>query len=71
VCELLSVAQVSEKLGLSERRIWGMVAEQLIPAPVRVAKRLRRWRAAELTAWVNQGCPPVADGWQWPVEVNQ
>jgi len=70
VCELLSVAQVSEKLGLSERRIWGMVAEQLIPAPVRVAKRLRRWRAAELSAWVEAGCP-TADGWRWPVEVAQ
>jgi len=68
---LLSVREVSVRLGLSERQIWHMSAGGLLPSPVKVARRLRRWRAAELTAWVNQGCPPVADGWQWPVEVNQ
>lgn len=66
MCELLRVGEVAERLGLSERQVWHMAAAGLMPRPVKVAKRLRRWRAAELTAWVERGCSPVADGWQWP-----
>ena len=66
---LLSVREVSARLGLSERQLWHMAAGGLLPPPVKVARRLRRWRAAELSAWVAAGCP--VDGWRWPAEVTR
>ncbi|MHB1157189.1 MAG: helix-turn-helix transcriptional regulator [Phycisphaerales bacterium] len=54
--ELITVRHVSAILYVSQRTIWNFVTAGKIPPPVSVG-RLKRWRAAEIRAWIAEGCP--------------
>ncbi len=53
---LLRVKQVSERIGLSKSRIYGLVTEGLFPAPVRlnpsVSRSATAWLDAEIDEWI-------------------
>ena len=55
--------EVAALLSCSEAHVWRMNAGGKMPTPVKLL-RLTRWRAAEMTAWINAGCPPRSR-WYW------
>ena len=54
--ELLDVKTVSEILACSTRHVYRMADAGFMPRPVKLGQ-LVRWRRAELTRWLSQGCP--------------
>ncbi|MCC7291373.1 MAG: helix-turn-helix domain-containing protein [Phycisphaerales bacterium] len=58
---LLTVRDVAGVLRISSRQVQKLRASGRIPAPVKLA-RSTRWRADEIQAWVQAGCP-AADEW--------
>ena len=62
--KLLSVAQVSELLGVTTRTVWRMRDYGAIPAPVRMGGSVR-WRSDEIEAWIKANCPHCRKtGWR-------
>ncbi|MBP7748480.1 MAG: helix-turn-helix domain-containing protein [Phycisphaerae bacterium] len=57
--ELADESAVGTLLGVSGRTVARMVDAGRLPAPVRIG-RLKRWRLAEVRAWVAAGCPDAA-----------
>lgn len=60
--QLLSVKDVARTLSLSARSVWKLLSSGRLPQPVRLGRSVR-WRADELTAWMDAGCPP-RDRWE-------
>lgn len=58
--EMLNVQQVAEILGCSPRHVYRLADSGKMPKPVRVGT-LVRWSFDDLAAWINEGCPAVAD----------
>ncbi len=59
--------EVAARLGISSRALWNWVAQELMPPPVLIGRRLRRWRVDEVEAWLTAGCPTMS-AWRWPAE---
>jgi excisionase family DNA binding protein len=59
--ELLAVSEVAEHLRISVRQVWKLNASGSLPSPIRLGRSVR-WRAAELSAWIAEGCP-CRDQW--------
>ena len=53
----LNVREVAERLGCSTRHVERMDSAGKLPAAVRLGGRAKRWRSAEISAWLNAGCP--------------
>ena len=49
---LLTVADVARALAVSTRTVWRLVASGELPQPQKIGKRLRRWRASDIEAYV-------------------
>lgn len=47
---------VSRMLGISRASVWKRHASGRLPLPVRIGRSVR-WRAEEIRAWLNAGCP--------------
>jgi predicted DNA-binding transcriptional regulator AlpA len=56
---LWSAAESAAACGVSQRTWWRLDAAGKVPAAVLIGKS-KRWRADELTRWVEQGCPDRA-----------
>lgn len=57
--ELLSVRDVTALLGgCSARSVYRLCDNGKMPFGIRLGG-MRRWRRAELVAWLDAGCPPV------------
>ena len=54
---LLDAKCAAALCGVSARHWATLGSEGLIPAPVRLGRRVL-WRAEELRAWTRAGCPP-------------
>ena len=54
--ELLSVRELAGKLKVSTRHVWALLSSGRLPKPVRVGRAVR-WRADDVTRWVEMGCP--------------
>ena len=54
--ELLTVKDVAARLRISQRQVWKLLASGRIPAPVRISRSVR-WRAGDITRWIELGCP--------------
>lgn len=50
--ELLTSQQVANRLAVSVRTLWRLVAAGKIPQPVRYNRKLVRWKAAELSRYI-------------------
>lgn len=55
--------------GVSRSMWWSLHAAGRVPIPVRLGRRTL-WRAAELAAWIEAGCPP-RDRWECIREGSQ
>ena len=53
---LLSARQVADLLGIGLSTLWRLVSSGRTPEPVKLG-RCTRWRADELRAWIDAGCP--------------
>jgi len=53
---LLTVKEVAEMLGLSERTIYRLSDAGNMPSPVKLGAAVR-WRTKELETWIEEGCP--------------
>jgi len=56
--ELLDVDEVCEIVGLSRRSIYRLADRGAMPRGLRLGGS-RRWRRAEVLAWIAGGCPRV------------
>lgn len=61
---LIDSRRAAKLLGISERTLWGMWNEGMMPKPIRIG-RVVRFSYEELQAWVNAGGPPQ-ENWVWP-----
>ncbi|MFO0843917.1 MAG: helix-turn-helix domain-containing protein [Gemmataceae bacterium] len=50
--ELLTSQQVANRLAVSVRTLWRLLAAGKIPQPVRYNRKLVRWKAAELARYI-------------------
>ena len=55
---LISVSDVAEILGISERTIWRLVSAGTFFEPLRIG-RCAKWRRNEIENWVESGCPKI------------
>jgi len=53
---LLTVKEVAEMLGLSERTVYRLTDMGKMPRPVKIGAAVR-WRRSELDTWIEDGCP--------------
>lgn len=53
---LIDADEVARQLGVCERCVWRFASTGKMPRPVRIG-RSSRWRAEEVRAWVEAGCP--------------
>ena len=51
---LIRLPQVLALVGLSKSTWWKLVREQRAPAGVKLSDRCTAWRAAEVSAWIEQ-----------------
>lgn len=50
--ELMTAGQVAEKLCISIRTLWRMVAANKIPQPIRYNRKLTRWKKVDIDKYV-------------------
>jgi excisionase family DNA binding protein len=55
---LLTRDELSRMLKLSKRTISRMIATRKLPPPIRLGHSVR-WREADISAWIDRGCPKV------------
>jgi excisionase family DNA binding protein len=55
---LISVDRVAELLDVSVRTVWRLRSAGQIPEPVKLGRSIR-WNAAELSTWIERGCPKM------------
>jgi predicted DNA-binding transcriptional regulator AlpA len=71
---LLTTGEAASLLGMSERALRRADQCDKVPEPVRIGRNVR-WRAAELSAWVEAGCPDrttwAAVATEWPAVANR
>lgn len=60
---LLSAKEVGQVLSLARSTVFVMHSAGKLPAPVRPTGGDPRWRADEIAAWVQAGCP-ARDAWE-------
>ena len=58
VVDLLDARAVARRLACGTRSVWRWADAGRMPRPVRLG-RLRRWRTADIDAWVKNGCRPL------------
>jgi excisionase family DNA binding protein len=54
--ELMTSQQVAEKLSVSVRTLWRLVAAGKFPQPVRYNRKLVRWKTADVTRYIETLC---------------
>jgi excisionase family DNA binding protein len=53
---LISAEELAKLMHVSERTLWRLLSAGKVPRPVRIGRNTR-WKLAEVTAWIDRGCP--------------
>lgn len=53
---LINAEELGRMMGVSERTLWRLLSGGKLPQPVRIGRNTR-WRLAEVTEWIERGCP--------------
>jgi excisionase family DNA binding protein len=61
---LVNSREAAKLLKISERTLWQMWNDGMMPKPIRIGQAVR-FSVEELNAWVNAGGPLQKD-WKWP-----
>lgn len=63
--EWLTSFEVAGMLKVSTRTLWRLVARKIVPEPVRINRKLVRWRREEIERWMREQSslydPPMSD----------
>lgn len=60
---LIDVRELAALIHRSPSSIWRDAAAGLLPAPILVGKRGKRWRLSDVERWLRAGCPkPASEG---------
>jgi excisionase family DNA binding protein len=51
--DLLTIREVAWRLSISSRSVWRLVATRELPPPVRLGRRVVRWRLADIRAYLD------------------
>lgn len=51
---LLSDRELARLLGVSRASVWRWTARKLLPAPVTIGERTRRWRQADIERFLSE-----------------
>lgn len=54
--KLINAEELAQLMQISERTLWRLLSGGKVPKPVRIG-RSTRWRLAEVTEWIERGCP--------------
>lgn len=54
--KLINAEELAKLMDVSERTLWRLLSGGKVPKPVRIG-RSTRWRLAEVTEWIDRGCP--------------
>lgn len=55
---LVTVKEVAERLRISSRQVWKLLSSDRLPPPVRIGgSRSVRWRSADISRYIDLGCP--------------
>ena len=54
--ELLTSQQVADRLAVSVRTLWRLVASGKFPQPVRYNRKLVRWKTVDVTRYIETLC---------------
>lgn len=57
--DLLTVRDVARRLNIGTRTVWRYCATGDLPAPIRLGKRVVRWKAADIERFVEEMAPIV------------
>lgn len=57
---LFSANKLAAILNISTRTLWRLRSASKLPEPVRFGGCVR-WRAEDVQAWIDAGCPAIAD----------
>ena len=55
---LIDVKQLAAMVDLSQRTVWRLANAGWMPAPLKLGGS-QRWRKAEVSEWIAQGCKPL------------
>jgi excisionase family DNA binding protein len=50
--DLLTSQQVADRLSISVRTLWRLVARGIFPQPIRYNRKLVRWKAADIDHYI-------------------
>ncbi|WP_152051756.1 helix-turn-helix transcriptional regulator [Tautonia marina] len=53
---LITAEELAKLMQVSERTLWRLLSGGKVPQPVRIGRNTR-WRLAEVTEWIERGCP--------------
>ena len=53
---LINAEELATMMQISERTLWRLLSGGKVPKPVRIGRNTR-WRLAEVTEWIDRGCP--------------
>lgn len=60
---MMTDVEVAEACRICRKQVWNMLRAGRLPEPVRLGgTRSVRWRAADIEAWIANGCRVEADG---------
>ena len=62
VAELLTTAEAAVLCGMGERSLYRFSKAGMAPSPVTIGPGTRRYRRADLLAWIRAGCPRSKGG---------
>jgi predicted DNA-binding transcriptional regulator AlpA len=62
---LIDSKAVAKLLNVSHRTLYRLLAERVVPEPVKVGTSIKRWRLAEILEWIDSDCPPQKH-WTYP-----
>ena len=58
---LIDIREVSRRLGISQRAIWGWAKDGMFPPPLELG-RLRRWRLEDIESWLAEQANKAREG---------
>ena len=61
---LVDTREACKLLKVSSKTLYTMYTKKRMPEPIRLGGNLVRWSLAEITSWVEHGCPPQSD-WKY------
>jgi predicted DNA-binding transcriptional regulator AlpA len=60
---LIDMKNLARLVGVGQRMTWRRLSKGVVPKSMSITGKVTRWRADEIRAWIESGCPPQ-DEWE-------